>query len=246
VLFTGWRRDVPRAARVAIVVALLVACFYAGSRTIFVVGTMSTIAVALAHRIRRLGRALAVCILIGLAGIALLRLVPLSSDTSTAANIRNRTVAGLANPFDRKASTLGLHIDSFTSAMWEGIRTPLGHGAALVNLAGRKLGTQQVSGEHDIPNVLLAYGWAGGALLIVLVTQVYRLVGAVVRERRRDLIGTAIFVLGIFGTWFAGELYLVSALIWFFLGSIDRQMDLSSRPRDIGDAQEPKQLAALP
>lgn len=236
VLFTLWRKNLRRALRVVIILSLLLACFYAGSRSIFIIGTLATVAVAFVHRIRSLGRALLLCVAVGLAGIALLRLVPLSSTSSVAGNIRNRTVSGLTRPFDRKVSTLGIHIDSFTRGVIDGLRVPLGHGAATVNLAGLRAGGNQISGDNDVPNVLLAYGWAGGVLLFALVLQAYRLVRKSVRRGDRGLLGPAVFVLAVFGSWFAGELYAVSALVWFFLGNIDRQNAERSAVESVADA----------
>lgn len=206
-------------------VALLVACFYAGTRSIFVTGVLAVVTAVLVHRIRHLGRALAVCGIVGVVALALLQFVPLATDDSGVGRIRNRTLVGLARPFDREVSTLGLHLDGFGRGVTAGLRAPLGRGAGAVNLAGAKLNRESVSGEHDVPNVLLAYGWAGGIILVVLLTRIYQLVRACVLERRHELLGPALFVLALFGVWFAGELYAASALVWFFAGSLDRLID---------------------
>lgn len=223
-----------RYLRRAGIVALLVACFYAGTRSIFVTGVLSVITAGLVHRINHLGRALMLCAGIGVLGLALLQFVPLSSDDSTAGEIRNRTLIGLARPFDREVSTLGLHLDSFGRGIQDGLRHPVGRGAGAVNSAGLKLGTGSISSEHDVPNVLIAYGWTGALLLIPLLSHIYRLIRTCVQERRHDLIGPAMFVLALFGAWFVGELYAASALVWFFVGSLDRIVDES---RDVSVAR---------
>ena len=215
----GRERRVTRSFAVA---GLLLACFYAGSRTVVVTAVLSVVIVVLVQQTRSLGRAIVLCGALGLLCLGLLRLVPLATEQGAAGAIQNRTLTGLVHPFDRNASTLGLHLDSFGRGVVAGLRTPLGRGAASVNLAGSKLGHQVVSAEHDVPNVLLAYGWAGGIILAVLVLNVYRVLGSSVRNRRRHLLGPGVFVLFTFGVWFSGELYAASALIWFFLGSIDR------------------------
>jgi hypothetical protein len=224
VLFTVWRGTIGRALKVFIVVALLVTAFYAGSRSIFVTGVAAVVIVALVSRIRSLGRALAICVVAALIGLAMLSLVPLASGESTADKIQNRTLAGLSNPFDPKVSTLGLHLEAFRAGVWAGLKSPLGHGGASVNQAGAKLAGKVASAEHDVPNVLLAYGWAGGLLLALIFVRTYRVLQVCVAHRRRDLFAPAAFVLALFGAWFAGELYAISALVWFFLGSIDRQL----------------------
>lgn len=242
VLFSAWPGSARRVLRMGIVFALLLACFYAGSRTIFVIGTLATVTVVLAHRINSLARAGAVCIAVGIAGLLVLSLVPLGSADSTAGKIRNRTLAGLTKPFDRDSSTLGLHVDSVGRGIATGLRNPLGRGAAYVNLAGAKLSGNAVSAEHDVPNVLVAYGWVGGGILVVLVVRVYRLVESVVRRRRRDLLAPAVFALALFGSWFTGELYAVSSVVWFFLGSVDRlnhEAAIAEGPSSVDRVPEP-------
>ena len=222
VLFSVRSGPIRRVLRAGVVLVLLVACFYAGSRTVFVTAVVSVLVVVLVQRVRSLGRALILCIAIGAIGLLLLRLVPLSSDDTTVGAIRNRTLTGLVRPFDRDSSTLGIHLDAFARGIGDGVRTPLGRGAAAVNLAGVKLGGQTVAAEHDFPNMLLAYGWAGLLILIVLMVRVYRMLKGCVRNQRRKLLGPGVFVLGTFGVWFAGELYAATALVWFFLGALDR------------------------
>ncbi len=238
VLFTVWRGSVGRALKIVIVSSLLISAFYAGSRSIFVTGVAAVIIVALVHRIRNLARAIAICIALALTGLVLLSFVPLVSGESTGAKIRNRTLEGLSSPFDPNVSTLGIHIDAFREGIWRGIRAPLGTGAAAVNRSGTKFGGQSASAEHDVPNVLIAYGWAGGIVLALILVRTYRLVKACVAKRRRDLFAPAVFVLVLFGAWFAGELYAVSALVWFFLGSIDGQLAQDSRGEEPGSAED--------
>jgi hypothetical protein len=230
VLFTVWRGNLGRALKTFIVIGLLVAAFYAGSRSIFVTGTAAVVIVALVARIRSLGRALLLCVVAALVGLALLRFVPLASGSSTADKIQNRTLQGLSNPFDPKVSTLGIHIDAFRAGIWAGLKSPLGLGAGAVNRAGAKLSGKIASAEHDVPNVLIAYGWAGGIVLALILVRTYRLLKACIAQRRTDLFAPAVFVLALFGAWFAGELYAVSAVMWFFLGSIDNQ--LAETPSD--------------
>ncbi len=224
VLFTVSRGRVSAMLKAFVVIAFLLAAFYAGTRSIFVAGIAAVLIVALLQRTRSLGRALAACAALALAGVLLLSFVPLASGGSTAAKIQNRTLEGLTDPFNTDASTLGGHITEFRVGVLNGIRSPLGMGAAAVNRSGAKLGAQSASAEHDIPNVLLAYGWAGGLVLVFLLVRIYRLLKACVAHRRTDLFAPAVFVIVLFGAWFQGELYAVSALVWFFLGSIDKQL----------------------
>lgn len=222
VLFAVGAGPMGRVLRSVAVIALVVACFFAGSRTVFVASVLAVVIIVLVQRIRSLGKALALCLAIGVVGLLLLRLVPLSADETTAGAVRNRTLVGLARPFDRESSTLGIHLDAVGRGLVEGLRTPLGRGAAVVNIVGERLGSQTISAEHDVPNTLIAYGWAGGVILAFLIVRVYRLLRACVLKRRRNLIGPGVFVLATFGVWFSGGLYAASALLWFFLGAIDR------------------------
>jgi len=223
-LLTASRLGLPRILRLLVICGLLAACFYSGNRGIFVTACVAVGLTVLVRRIPSLGAALAASVAVALVGLALLQFVPLASGDTAAAKIRNRTLGGLTQPFDPQASTLGLHVSEFTNGMSVGLGSPVGKGAATVNNAGTKLGGTSASAEHDIPNVLIAYGWLGLVLLLMIVARTYRLVGECVRRGRRDLFGPAIFVVGMFGAWFVGGLYSVSALVWFFLGSIDRQI----------------------
>lgn len=222
ILFTTWSSGVGWLRRTVVVLTLLVASFYAGSRGIFVTAVLGTVTVALVQRVRNLSKAVVLCLAFGVLGLLLLRLVPLSAEDTAAGAIQNRTLTGLSRPFDPEVSTLGIHIDSFGRGMAQGLRSPLGQGAASVNLAGAKLSGKSLAAEHDVPNMLLAYGWLGGLLLIMLLVRTYRLLRACVRQRRRELLGPAVFVLTTFGVWFVGELYAVTAILWFFLGALDR------------------------
>ncbi len=224
ILFTAWRPPVGRTLKFLLVVVLLVACFYAGSRAIFVTGVIAVLLVSLIRHQRSFGKALAICLALAVLGLALLQLVPLSSGTSSAAKIRNRTLAGLSDPFNPEVSTLGIHADSVGRALRSGLTNPVGSGAGVVTVAGNTIGKVAASAELDLPNSLLAYGWVGLAIYLVIVVRVYRLIRRAVASGRQELLGPAVFVVALFGAWFAGGLYAVGAVMWFFLGSLDRQM----------------------
>ena len=219
-----WKRPVGRPFRWPLVAGMLVATFYAGSRSIFVTGVAAAVVVALLLRGWRLARALLVCVLLAALGLALLRLIPETEGDSTAAKIRNRTLSGLSDPFNPDVSTLGIHLEAVRNGIVEGLENPLGQGGAVVNSAGKRFGTGTRSADHDLPNLLIAYGWAGGVMFFVLFVRIYRLVDKAASTRRPELIGSAVFAFALCGVWFLGELYAVSALVWFFLGALDRQL----------------------
>lgn len=241
VLFFVWKPPFGRAVRMSIVVGMLVACFFAGSRTIFVTGVAIVGVTAVVRRGYSLRVALATSVALSVVGLALLSFLPLASSDSTLANIQNRTLQGLTDPFNSDVSTLGLHITAFREGVVSGFREPLGTGAAVVNSAGKKLGTGNLSADHDLPNVLRAYGLVGGVVLLFLLVRVYKLADRVVRIGRRDLMGPILFALILFGAWFVGELYAISSILWFFVGSVDRQ--LAEDPAD-GDTDESEDLTS--
>jgi len=224
VLFSAWRPPVGQTLRRLLIGALLVACFYAGSRAIFVTGCISVLLVSLVRRQKSFGKALAICLGLAVLGLALLQLVPLASGTSSAAKIRNRTLAGLSDPFNPEVSTLGIHLDAVGRALRSGFTNPIGSGAAVVTVAGNTIGKVAASAELDLPNALLAYGWVGLAIYLVIAVRVYRLIRLAVDSDQPELIGPAVFVVALFGAWFSGGLYVVGAVMWFFLGALDRQM----------------------
>lgn len=221
------RRGLTRRILIIPLIGLLVlTCFFAGSRSIFVLSMAGVILVVVSERVHRLLVAFMVSVAVSLVGIAFLTVVPLSKGDTTAASAQNRTLQGLSDPFNSDVSTANIHIASVIRGTADGLRNPIGQGPAVTNAAGR--GTVQVqSTEHDLPNALIAYGWFGGAAVIYLLICVCKLTARVVRKADTTLLGPTVFVFLLFGTWFVGGLYAVSALIWFFMGAVDRNIFLS-------------------
>jgi hypothetical protein len=129
-------------------------------------------------------------------------------------------------------STLGIHIDTFTSGIKRGLENPLGVGAGVTNRAGALFGPTSESSEHDLPNVLIAYGWLGGVLLVFLVSRVYGLGRRAAEKGDAELLGPVIFALVLFGSWFVGGLYAISAILWFLLGAVDGRLAPAPEPAE--------------
>jgi len=239
VLFLVWKPRFGRFLRLTIVVGMLVACFFAGSRSIFVTGVAAVGVTAFIRGGYSLRVALAATVALSILGLGLLSFLPLASSDSTIANIQNRTLQGLTDPFNSDVSTLGLHVSAFQEGVASGFREPLGSGAAVVNSAGQKLGTGNLSADHDLPNVLRAYGLIGGVVLLVMLVQVYKLADRAVRTRRLDLMGPILFALILFGAWFVGELYAISSILWFFVGSVDGQLAEDSSDDNTDESADP-------
>lgn len=237
VLFCTWRPPVGQTFRYLLVAVFLLSCFYAGSRSIFVTGVVAVLLVFLVRHLESFAKALVICMVLALLGLGLLQLVPLANGSSSAAKIRNRTLQGLSDPFNPQVSTLGLHVDAVGTALRSGLSNPVGSGAGVVTVAGTSIGKVATSAELDLPNALLAYGWAGLAIYLVIVVRVYRLIRKAVRTGRTELVGPSVFAVALFGAWFAGGLYMVGAVLWFFLGSLDRQMANLSENADIAAGQ---------
>jgi len=206
------------------VILFVTACFFAGSRGIFVFCSSGVILVLIASRVKHLALSLLICLACSFVGLSLLKLVPLSRGTSVAAATQNRTLEGLTDPFNDSVSTANLHTASIASGTINGLKNPVGSGAGATNQAGYLFGGRNQSSEHDVPNVLLAYGWLGGLCLGLLILNVYRLARRAVASGRAELIGPAVLFLALFGSWFNGAMYAVTALAWFLLGAIEQEL----------------------
>jgi len=53
------------------------------------------------------------------------------------------------------------------------------------------------------------------------------------------MMGPILFALILFGAWFVGELYAISSILWFFVGSVDGQLAEDSSDDNTDESAEP-------
>jgi hypothetical protein len=157
------------------------------------------------------------------------RLTPTSYGSTEVQDLLVHQVAGLADPFNSQASTLGLHLELARNGFESALREPLGVGPGPIGNAAQRLGGVGQPTELDPSNIAVALGLPGLlAYLVVLglgLSRAYTL--ARLRRDRLALVALGMLAATLF-QWFNGGLYLVALLSWLALGWVDRQTIRSS------------------
>ena len=246
VLCAGWLRGGVRAGLILIPL-LALATFLVGSRGIIV-----TVLFAVVLLWALQGRSPAIVLprlILGLAlgagGLAwILTEVPQFGLTGPVEALTTRQAMGLLNP---QESTLPLHIDLFLGGFAEGVVNPLGRGLGATTLAAGRFGDTggtdvSLGGtEVDISNMFVSLGIVGGVVYVVIVALVLL---SALRYWRRSRTLVALAILGVvvveLGQWTIGGHYVVSALVWFCIGGLDRFQRLRRDTVEdcFGDAQD--------
>jgi hypothetical protein len=204
------------------------ALVYASAR-----GTIFTLVVALglmaAARLRvsfpiaaLLGAVVVVLITVG-AGLTPASVRSTQAADGGTAELLAHQLDGLARPFDRDSSTLGLHYELVEQGISQSYHAPLGIGISAVSIAGAKFGDVALLTEADPSNMAVALGLPGFATYLVILVLAFRAAYGLAR-RRGDalaLIALGILAISVF-QWLNGGLYAVSTLTWLVLGWVDR------------------------
>lgn len=215
--------------QVASALYLLVACLLVGSRGVLLSTLIAVGLVLAAKRARSFTRPVLLVLPVLVLLPTLAGLLPQPAGDSTPAVIVRRTLTGLASPLDPEASTASIHADNFTRGLGEGLSQPAGHGPGSVNVAGATQGGLTLSGEADLTDVLIALGYAGLLLLVLLLFHVARASQLAARLPLPLVVPTGLAVV-VLNSWFVGGLYSVTAVLWFFLGGLDRALVPEQRP----------------
>jgi hypothetical protein len=145
-----------------------------------------------------------------------------SAVTTSSGQLISHDVAGLSDPLNPQASTVGVHLSLVVDGVRSAFSDPIGRGIGAVTIAGRTFGGVTSGTEADPSNLAVALGLPGLiAYLFVLVLGV-RVVYRTACARRDPL---ALIALGIvtvtFLQWFNGGLYSVAFLPWLAMGWAD-------------------------
>lgn len=206
------------------VIALLGYALVLASSRAIVVLTVVGLALVIAAR-RRARLSLAILAGLGLITVLSLGLSQVSkathSGSSTGALVQHQ-VAGLANPFNPKYSTLGTHLGEIVNGLRLTALNPIGRGPGAVNLGAVKYGGAVAATESDPSNAGVALGVPG--LVCYLIIAVVGVRSAYRRARsRRDLCSLA--TLGLLTVlalqWLNGGQYAVAPIPWLVLGWLD-------------------------
>jgi hypothetical protein len=165
-----------------------------------------------------LGAALGVGLLV--MSLAFLRTVPLGERF---APLVTRQVEGLLDPANQKKSTATGHLLMVRESIVAGLTSPAGQGLGATTIAADKYGAKTTNAEFDVANVTLSLGIFGGLLYLVIVLGVYRKALRWWQEQRSVVALATIGVLLVtFGAWLTGSEYSTAALVWFYIGAMDK------------------------
>jgi hypothetical protein len=142
-------------------------------------------------------------------------------QSATSAAIAHEA-GGLANPFDKKKSTVGLHSQYVLGGFLEGFKYPFGHGLGSTTAATGKLGTSKVMfTEIDLSDLFIALGLPGGILYLYCVFQALRSALLFVRGAPKVISLPTLAILGGgIGIWLVTSQYSTSAMYLFMIGCL--------------------------
>ena len=152
--------------------------------------------------------------------LAFLKTVPLGERF---APLVTRQVEGLLDPANQSKSTATGHLLMIRESVVAGVTSPAGRGLGATTIAADKYGARSTNAEFDAANVTLSLGIFGGLLYLAIVIGVYRKALRWWRERRSFVALATIGVLLVtFGAWLTGSEYSTAALVWFYIGAMDK------------------------
>ena len=205
---------------------VLVALFLAAARGPIVM--LALVAVVLwAIRARSLhawpGRLVAATAAVGVALAAALTFLGTVSFGERIGVLVDRQVEGLLDPSNEETSTAKGHLAMVTAGIVAGVTMPAGQGLGITTIAAAKFGEGIVNAEVDLVNVMLALGVLGGLLYLAVIGTVLRTALAWWRAQRdATSLATVGIVFATFGGWLIGAEYSMAALVWFYIGAMDK------------------------
>lgn len=140
-------------------------------------------------------------------------------DPGTAKLVQHET-QGLLNPGN---SSAGDHFSMLGGGLAQGLLNPIGVGLGATTLAASKFGGNVAGSEMDFSDMFISLGTVGGVLHLALVFLIMKTCLKHWHERRHV---ATLAVIGMLATsiahWLAGGNYMLSTLLWFSVGTIDR------------------------
>lgn len=149
------------------------------------------------------------------------RLQEMTSSDQRMETLEKHTFDGLLNPGESSATG---HGQIAILGVEAGLKNPLGEGLGSTTMAASKLGVQGMVGyENDVANMFASLGMFGGLLYLTIILYTFYSVFVIWRDRRSFM---AFVVFGILvsqlGYWLEGGRYSMIAIVWFFIGVVDR------------------------
>ncbi|MBS0379252.1 MAG: hypothetical protein JSS29_12250 [Proteobacteria bacterium] len=163
-------------------------------------------------------------------GLGLLLFLQNQAFGSRIAPLVNRQVEGLLDPGNQDKSTATGHLQMIRDGLAAGLSNPAGRGLGASTRAADKYGGQTINSEVDFSNVMLSLGLIGGLLYLAIVaTALLRAARWWGRTRRPAALMALGVLVSTLGSWLIGGEYSIAAIIWFYIGSMDRLADERGR-----------------
>ncbi|WP_152680017.1 hypothetical protein [Niallia circulans] len=132
-------------------------------------------------------------------------------------------IEGLVDPLSEDQTGLG-HIERIVEGMKTIATNPIGHGIASVTKAADKSGgTDAMSTEMDLSNMIVALGIGGVIYILVVIMTMYKLIKLISMQRKIEYIMVLGILAGGIGNWVNGGFYTTSIITWLLVGWIHKQ-----------------------
>jgi hypothetical protein len=132
-------------------------------------------------------------------------------------------IEGLVDPLSEEQTGLG-HIERIVEGMKTIATNPIGHGIASVTKAADKSGgTDAMSTEMDLSNMIVALGIGGVIYILVVIMTMYKLIKLISMQRKIEYIMVLGILAGGIGNWVNGGFYTTSIITWLLVGWIHKQ-----------------------
>jgi hypothetical protein len=125
---------------------------------------------------------------------------------------------------DPSKTTVGIHGEIIWLGIVDGIKNPLGSGLGITTPAAGRYGGTGHSSDFDVSNLFISLGVAGGLIYILVLLKTFHVASLYWRGMPSLL---SLFILAILvamlGQWCNGGQYSLAALVWFCIGTLDRE-----------------------
>lgn len=215
-----------RSRLVVLLPLVLVAIFLAASRGP-VVGFVGAAVALWSIRTRVTALWLPRFVIGGAAGVAALVAILLFLQTMSFGHrvdpLVERQVSGLLDPANEKTSTATGHLQMIRDGLVAGLAQPAGQGLGATTIAATKFGARINNAEVDFANIMISLGIVGGLLYLAVIVAVLSKALRWWRAERHTIALVTVAIVGVtFGAWLIGGDYSIAALVWFYIGAMDK------------------------
>jgi hypothetical protein len=120
---------------------------------------------------RNLVRAVGILVVLALAGFAVWRLFPSGLGAGAINRLLDHLFGSLSGDNLLKDQSFQGHIGLLLNALWTGVTSPLGRGLGAASQAAQKFDGGTISSEFDVTDIVIASGYIGGSLYVLILVR---------------------------------------------------------------------------